>query len=43
MAGQNLSAAQIKADMEEKFKWYNDQRMTILYGCAADGDYLANF
>ena len=36
MAGQNLSVAQIKAIVEEKFKWSTDQRMTIWYG-SGDG------
>ena len=32
MAGRNLSVAQIKAAVEQKFKWSTDQRMTIWYG-----------
>jgi hypothetical protein len=36
VAGRNLSVAEIKAVVEEKFQWSNDQRMTIWYGSAAD-------
>ena len=38
MAGRGLSVAQIKAVVEEKFRWSVDQRMTIWYGY--DGETL---
>lgn len=32
VSGRNLSVAQIKTDVEEKFTWSTDQRMAIWYG-----------